>query len=285
VAKNYPVSAALTDQYAGISNYGTESPQRTAIVCTNVNGGHYALRATKTDADPTTHVADESYYGAEVFGMPSDGPRVGGTPNPGEFGFNDMWGRIRFRFSAGFNVDDQGDSNRQDYIWLCAADGKGSGPTTTFRSHAVIGGDLSAGLFSAQFPAYTYPLTGDLEVFQSAQAFLNRRFYRETIVAAADIFDGNAHELVVHAKDDGTGWRVRYWYGDAFADNLALVFDNTLLYDSGVDVVAPYDTATFDPIQVNNLMSGPTSGTSQWHELHEWEYADGSVHANPYGVP
>jgi hypothetical protein len=278
------VSPALTDQYGDVYQDDTEDPQRTAIVCTNVNGGHYALRATKTDADPTTN-GYESHYGCYITGMPIDGPRTLGQENPGEFGFDDLWARMRFRFSNGFNVDDQGDGDRQDFIWLGSVDGSANTPVTEFKCHTVIGGDLGAGLFGAAYPLLQYPLTGDLEVFHSIGSVFPstiERFNRETIVSAANIFDGNAHELVVHSKNIGTGWQVRYWYGDAFADDLTLVYDHTIDYDG---VIVDYDCATFFPIEVNNLVSGPTVGTSQWHELHEWEYVDGRVHANPYGVP
>lgn len=245
------------------------------ITCSNYNGTSvHTLRAVKNAGDPVATYGP--FVGLNRINIDPDG-----TPLAG---FDNMWARMRFRFSEDFYIPEV--EAEQEFISIMNIQGVAA---NDHDLRLTLGWDENAGIGSPPVSGTTYPLTGGLEVFHrmDTTVFQLPLFVqvgiRQEIVAREDILDGLGHELVVHSYDDTTGWRVRIWYGLAFADDLTLVYDETLDYAVTGGTIAPFDRADFFPIIVNALRTAPASG-SQFHEITHPEYADGRVHADPYGV-
>jgi hypothetical protein len=243
------------------------------ITCSNYNGTSvHTLRGVKTAGDPVG-----------TYGPWCGLNRINWPPSSSVVGFDDIWCRMRFRFSEDFYIPET--PSEQEFIQIMNV----QGVSTAHDVRLVIGWDESADMGSPPVPGTTYPLTGGLEIFHdirttTAQLPLDESAgFRQEIVAREDIFDGLGHELVMHSYDDTTGWRVRVWYGLAFMDDLTLVYDETADYAFTGGSFPAFDRADFFPVIVNALRTAPASG-SQFHEITHPEYADGRVHADPYGV-
>jgi hypothetical protein len=255
-----------------------------SIECVRMNGVDvHTLRATKNAGDT------RSVYGVEA---QARSLTPGSTSSTTNVGFQDIWTRMLFRFSNGFfyqaALDGDPGSLEQEFITLSKIVGTTSGwsapPTyvrTSFTLRFVAGFDLSAGWS----PGLLYPLTGGLEMFREMSSLRSAPNPPDTqrdrieIIPAATLYSGQGQELVVRSWDDGDGWSVRVLTGRAFGE-LTEVYNEKMLYGENY---GPFNRADFLPIGDNLLYTVPPAG-SQFHEITHWEYADGSAHADPFGV-
>jgi hypothetical protein len=284
-----------TDPWSFISYYdggdldGEPEAPNITIECSTMNGVNvHTMRQTKSVGDT------RSYYGMYAF-MRRRIPGVAIGNSDFDIGFDNQWASMRFRFSDGFMFRGAIELE-QEYIWLLETEGTSypdyelADPNmrrTLYDAHLVTGYDLFAG---SSVGGFDYPLTGGLEVMMQARTLLDvgasipEQFHRAEIITAAELMSGNPFRIVTRSFHDTSGddgWRFQVWKGDAFGGALTLVYNNIMLY--GTDF-APIDRVHVSHITVNETYSVPDSG-SQYFEITHPEWADGQVHANPYGVP
>jgi hypothetical protein len=290
------------DRWGYIANYaeggeldGEPEVPNISISCSTMNGVNvHTMKQTKCVGDT------RSYYGPYAF-FPYINPGVVPGNSDAGIGVNYLWNSMRFRFSDGFMFRDEGPEG-QEFIWIMESEGTshpdstgyGSAPPggtytrTTYDAHFVTGRDefATSGLFSSS------PLTGGLEVFFWARTQHNgfgpspEQFDRAEIITAAELMSGDPFRLVTRMFDDQSdpmapGCRFQVWKAPAFGGALVEVYNHKFLYGTQF---APFNKANFTPLIVNELYSVPDSG-SQCFEFTHAEFADGSVHTNPYGVP